>query len=323
MAPRAFRPARIGVAGFVASGPRVGGMIAYLLLVHRFPDQFERLFRAVHHLDHHYVVHVDANADPAVSRQIEAFLAAYPNAALLESKPALWGGYSLVDAELRGMAKLLEMGSAWEFFINLSGQDFPLKSQSAIRVFLGRNRGREFIRAVDQEKVRPDTMARVRNVVVELRNRIIRTILPRPFLHGVTPYIGNQWMIVSRRFCEFACHDVQAERYKRFYRNTFIADEGFFQTLMMNTTEHGEVVGDDLRTIDWIPDGDIKLRPRTFTSADVHLLKAGKDLFARKFDEDIDSEILTLLERRIANDPVQRSAAGALNDAAKPDLLVA
>ncbi|MBU1345728.1 MAG: beta-1,6-N-acetylglucosaminyltransferase [Alphaproteobacteria bacterium] len=299
-------------------------MIAYLLLVHRFPDQFERLFRAIHHPDHHYVVHVDANAEPGVGRRIEAFLSAYPNAAMLKSRPALWGGYSLVDAELRGMARLLEMGADWEFFINLSGQDFPLKSQSAIRAFLSANRGKEFIRAADQAKTRPDTMARVQNYVVERRDRIIRTILRRPFLRKTTPYIGNQWMIVSRRFCEFVCHDPQVERFKRFYRHTFIADEGFFQTVMMNTSAHGEVVNDDLRTIDWIPDGDIKLRPRTFTAADVHLLRSGKDQFARKFDANVDSEILTLLERRIASDPVQQlvdEISG--NNPTTPDLLVA
>lgn len=293
-------------------------MIAYLLLVHRFPDQFERLFRAIHDPAHHYVVHVDANADPAVSRQIEAFLAPYPNTAMLESRPALWGGWSLVDAELRGMAKLLEMGADWEFFINLSGQDFPLKSQSAIRDFLAQNRGKEFIRAVNQDIVRSDTMNRLRNYVVERRDRVIRTIFRRPFLRGATPYIGNQWMIVSRRFCEFVCHDPQADRFKRFYRNTFIPDEGFFQTVMMNTAAHGEVVGDDLRAIDWVPDGPIKLRPRTFTVADTDtLLKAGKNLFARKFEADVDADILTLLERRIGLETRPTPARPYANDTSR------
>jgi hypothetical protein len=104
--------------------------------------------------------------------------------------------------------------------------------------------------------------------VVELGDRIIDTLATRLFLDGATPYIGNQWKIVSRAFCDFVCHDPSVERYKAFYRNTFIADEGFFQTVMMNTAAHGEVVNDDKRMIDWIPDGDIKLRPRTFTAAD-------------------------------------------------------
>lgn len=273
-------------------------MIGYLILVHRYPEQFKRLFKAIHHPDNHYVVHVDANSGPELEADVRGFLAAYANADMIESKRALWGGYSLIDAELRGMARLLEMSEDWEVFINLSGQDFPLKSQTEIMDFLALNRGKEFIRAVDQQQIRPDTMARVRNVVFELKDRIVRTFLPRPFLRGVTPYIGNQWMMVSRRFCDFVCHDRAAERFKAFYRNTFIADEGFFQTVMKNTDSHGRIVNDDMRMIDWIPDGDIKLRPRTFTMDDAPALKASPDLFARKFDMEVDEAVIALLEAR-------------------------
>jgi len=66
----------------------------------------------------------------------------------LLNQDALWGGYSLVDAELRGMARLLEMDKSWTHYINLSGQDFPLKSQKYIREFFAANPGKQFIRAL-------------------------------------------------------------------------------------------------------------------------------------------------------------------------------
>ncbi len=166
-------------------------MIAYLVLVHRYPEQFKRLFKAIHDPDNHYLVHVDKNSGPALEADIRDFLAAYPNAAVLESKKALWGGYSLVDAELRGMAKLLEMGKDWTHFINLSGQDFPLMTQKRIKAFLTRNSGKEFIRVLDQAQVRPDTMGRVLQYVEELGGRIIDTLATRLFLDGATPYIGT------------------------------------------------------------------------------------------------------------------------------------
>ena len=300
MAPGAFDVARSRAVRSPVRDDGGKGMIAYLLLVHRYPEQFKRLFKAIHDPANTYLVHVDKNSGPALERDIAGFLAEYPNSAVLESRPALWGGYSLIDAELRGMAKLLEMNADWEFFINLSGQDFPLKSQTAIKAFLAKNRGKEFIRAVDQQVVRPDTMNRVRKYVIELKDRIVRTPISRPFLWGATPYIGNQWMIVSRRFCQFVCHDPSTARYKAFYRHTFIADEGFFQTVMMNTAEHGQLVCDDLRSIDWVPDGDIKLRPRTFGLADAASLIGSPNLFARKFDADTDADILTVLEADLA-----------------------
>ncbi|MEI8632707.1 beta-1,6-N-acetylglucosaminyltransferase [Vibrio sp. PP-XX7] len=199
-----------------------------------------------------------------------SFVDDYPNADILESENALWGGYSLVNIELRGMEKLLETNKNWSHFINLSGQDFPLKTQTYIRDFLSQNANKEFIQAFDQNKTRPDTMHRVHDICFEKETQIYRPKISRKFMPGVTPFIGTQWMIVSRKFCDFVCNAEVSASYKEFYKNTFISDEGFFQTVMMNNDCHDEVVQDDLRLIDWVPDGDIKLRPRTFTIADTH-----------------------------------------------------
>lgn len=277
-------------------------MIAYFILVHRYPEQFKRLFKSIYDPANHYLVHIDKSSGPGLDIDIRNFLADFPNSEVLQSKNATWGGYSLVDAELRGMAQLLRMSGNWEFFINLSGQDYPLKSQGYIIDFLWRHRGKEFIKVLDQREARPETMKRVGRYVVEFPNRVVRTWLSRPFLAGASPYIGNQWMIVSRRFCEFVCHDPQSTRYKSFYKNTFIADEGFFQTVMMNTRSHGEIVNDDLRMIDWVPDGNIKLRPRTFTADDGPELLASACLFARKFDATVDEDILDMIDADLRRD---------------------
>jgi hypothetical protein len=142
-------------------------------------------------------------------------------------------------------------------------------------------------------------MNRLSHYFIEAFSQIIRTGVPRRYLKGVTPYIGTQWKVVTRSFCDFVCHDRAADRFKRFYEKSFIADEGFFQTVMMNAFPDGAVVNDDLRTIDWVPDGDIKLRPRTFTARDALRLTLSPDLFARKFDSTEDAEILDLLEEHL------------------------
>ncbi|MDO7833570.1 beta-1,6-N-acetylglucosaminyltransferase [Sphingobium sp. HBC34] len=280
-------------------------MIAYLILVHRFPDQFKRMFRAIHVPGNHYLIHVDQRSGPAMKADIAAFLKPYVNVAMLPSRKMLWGGYSLVDAELRGMAMLLKMNADWRYFINLSGQDFPLKSQAYIADFLASHDGAQFIRAVPQQAVRPDTMNRLSHYFLEIFNRIVRTGIARRPMAAVTPYIGTQWKAVTRDFCAFACHNPAARRFKQFYRRTLIADEGFFQTLMMNAFADTRIVNDDLRTIDWIPDGDIKLRPRTFVTRDALRLTLSPDLFARKFDAEEDSHILDLLEAHLLTPAAQ------------------
>jgi hypothetical protein len=274
-------------------------MIAYFILVHRYPEQFKRMFRAIYAPGNCYVVHVDKSSGPALQADVRAFLEPYQGVDMLAPRRALWGGYSLVDAELRGMARLLEMDAGWSHYINLSGQDYPLKSQAYIRDFLAANPGRQFIRFADQEQVRPDTMERVGHYAIEAAGRILRTGIRRNYLPGAKPYIGTQWRAVTRAFCDFVCHDRQAKRFKVFYKKSFIPDEGFFQSVMLNTRGHGEVVNDDLRTIDWVPDGRGELRPHIFTAADAMRLKFSPDLFARKFDATEDATILDILETHL------------------------
>ena len=274
-------------------------MIAYFVLVHRYPAQFKRLFKAIYLTGNQYVVHVDKTSGAELANDISAFLEPYQGVELLEPQDALWGGYSLVEAELRGMARLLEMDSGWTHYINLSGQDFPLKSQKYIREFFAANPGKQFICALDQRKERPDTLNRISHLFVEERGKMTATGVARPFLSSDTPFIGTQWKAVTRSFCEFVCHDPRADRFKTFYRNSFIADEAFFQTVIMNSGDQGIVMNDDLRMIDWVPDGDIKLRPRNYGEKDLDQLQQSPDLFARKFDAEDDTAILSLLERHL------------------------
>lgn len=279
-------------------------MVAYFILVHRYPDQFKRLFKSIYMPGNQYVIHIDKSSGPELADDIKVFLEAYQGVQILPSQNALWGGYSLVEAELRGMTMLLDMADSWTHYINLSGQDFPLKSQSYIREFLAAHPHKQFIRALDQRTMRADTMNRLSHFFIESMGEIVTTTVPRIYLANARPYIGTQWKVVTRSFCEFVCHDPRADRFKEFYRNSFIADEALFQTVMMNHSGFGQVMNNDLRLIDWVPDGDVKLRPRNFGASDISYLKNSSDLFARKFDAVEDPLILDLLETHLASEAV-------------------
>ncbi len=280
-------------------------MIAYFIMVHQYPNQFKKLFKTIYHPDNHYLIHIDKKSGSKLQLEIQKFLSELSNVSLLESKTTNWGGYSLVDAELRGIEKLLSINPDWEFFINLSGQDFPLKSQDYIHDYLNQHAGNDFLKISNQKQVRPETLNRIQNYVVETEDKVndVGSSLKRSFLSGVTPYIGNQWMILSRKFCEFIINNHEVDRFKVFYKNTLIADEGFFQTVIMNTSyQHNAVINDDKRAIDWIQlPGEIKLRPRNFTAADAKHLLSSDNLFARKFDETVDTKIMNILSERLAS----------------------
>ncbi|HEY0262706.1 MAG TPA: beta-1,6-N-acetylglucosaminyltransferase [Chitinophagales bacterium] len=284
--------------------------IAYLILVHRLPNQFKRLFTAIYEADNYYLIHIDKKADDEIGEEIQSFLAPYSNVFILKNEAVVWGGYSMVQAELDGMKYLLDIDEQWDYFINLSGQDYPLKSQKIIRKFLTENNGKSYLKIADQELIRPETMNRIENHFEESDGKLSAITHKRAYLKNVTPYIGGQWMILTRTCCEFICNNDEVKKFEDYYINTLIADESFFQTVLMNTSFNGVLIDDDKRAIIWIPDGNIKLRPKTFTKDDFDFLHLGENLFARKFDDNVDDEIidkmkshyhlpLTLTEKRI------------------------
>ncbi len=291
--------------------------VAYFVMVHRFPEQFKRLFKAIYHPENYYLIHLDKKTSLEIYDDIQDFLTDFQNTYILESKNVVWGGYSMIQAELSGIKYLLDINAEWDFFINLSGQDFPLKSQDFIRDFLGKNKGNNFIKIANQATNRPETMNRIENYFVETDTGFSGVPYKRAYLKNVISYIGGQWMILTRECCEFICNSGEVKKFEDYYLHTLIPDESFFQTVMMNTSFNGKIINDDKRAIIWIPDigiklrsktltesdtksliasGKIKLRPKTFTTQDISFLLASNALFARKFDENMDSNILDIIE---------------------------
>jgi hypothetical protein len=218
------------------------------------------------------------------------------------------------------MKKLLEINKTWTHFINLSGQDFPLKTQKEIKDLLKVSKGKDFMLVSDQIKNRPNTLNRIKNYFVESNDGFVGVPIKRPFMPSITPYIGGQWKILSRNACDFVCSDPKISKIRNFYKNTLIPDESFFQTALMNSDYSSSIINDDKRAIIWVPDidvrlnphtltaidtesliasGKIKLRPKTFTLQDRIYLSETTAFFARKFDETVDSAILDLLESNL------------------------
>ena len=294
--------------------------IAYFILVHRLPNQFKRLFHAIYAPEHHYIIHIDKRSSPSFHKEITDFLSEFQNVHIIKSEWVLWGGYSMVQAELSGMLFAVEKIISWDFFINLSGQDFPLRSQSYISTFLWEHIDSNFIQIADQKITRPETMNRIENYFEESENWFIGAPYARNYMENIIPYIGGQWMILTRNCCEFLCTNPEVRQFEDYYTNTLIPDEWFFQTVLMNTSWKWKLVYDDKRAIIWIPDigtelsgknftenettdliksGKIKLRPKTLTKDDFPFIEKSDALFARKFDESVDSDILDRIEKHL------------------------
>ncbi|PKV48053.1 core-2/I-Branching enzyme [Aquimarina sp. MAR_2010_214] len=288
--------------------PKKKPKIAYFILVHRFPGQFTRLFKAIYHPENHYLIQIDQEVDINIEKGVKTFLEDYSSVYLLKSENVERGGYSTVQSQINGMKYLLNRCLKWDFFINLSDQDFPLKSQDFIFDFLRRNKEKNFIKIANQIKKKSDTLNRIENHFHEIGIGFSGIPYKRSFMKNVTWYVGGQWMILTRACCEFICHSPEVKKFEDFYRKILIADKSFFQTALMNTSFKETIINDDKRAVVRIVDSNIKLKPKTLTRADIDFLIQGDNLFARKFDERVDESILNILEEALDTNQITNNS---------------
>ncbi|KAJ1562160.1 hypothetical protein HK405_015209 [Cladochytrium tenue] len=178
----------------------------------------------------------DDAAEPGGPIHSNVFLAQY-------SYRGLWGHISLVWMQLSGFWELLDLAD-WDYVINLSGHDFPLR------------RSREIARLLDLEHNRG--MSSIGHWIdsKEIAARLFRPHVPDPTLPSVefsmvdlTSTVGHrsppqtswrwckqhQWMILTRDLVEFLREDKDALRWLAFAEHTWIPDESFFCAVAINS----------------------------------------------------------------------------------------
>ncbi|WP_307449237.1 MULTISPECIES: beta-1,6-N-acetylglucosaminyltransferase [Chryseobacterium] len=262
--------------------------IAYLIMVHHKPQAFKDLFQKIYTKDQFYLIHIDRKAKPEVTEEIQLFLTRFPNAYVLESMNIVSGGFSMIQAELNAMEYLLNVSREWDYFINLSGSDYPLKSQNIIRKFLYEQRGRNYLFYYDQKFYRPDTLQRIQNHFTELTHKISSLIYKREFMKGVIPYIGGKWLILTRTACSFMTNNKRVMDFEDYYLHTLLPAESFFQTVLMNTEFNEVIINDDKRAVMETPSlFGRKPDPDEVIAA----LKSSNQLFIRKMNPVTDEAV--------------------------------
>jgi hypothetical protein len=278
--------------------------IAYLIRAHKNPSQIERLFHALYHPEHYYLVHIDRGAEAACHRMAARLAEGRDNAWVLPSRNLCWGGYSLVETDLRAIERLAAIED-WTHFLNVSGQCYPLVSTDEIVARLAQHPDKSFVEWFDPlgSEHWPDALERLRRVCLELpwlRRRLIvpKLSINRDFmLRGDRWYGGSAWVILTREAALYTVSPATAH-IRRFLRTTLSPAESLFQTALCNSHLAETIINDDLRYIKW--DGSAS-NPEILTVADDDALRASGMLFARKFDPTLDAEILARLDARLAD----------------------
>jgi hypothetical protein len=302
----------------VAAAREQSVKIAYLILAHSQPQHLRRLIRAVCMPRARAFVHIDAKSD------IGQFAEVCGSGATLcsERVAVYWGEFSLVEATLALLRTA--MWHEWEFdyFVLLSGADYPLCPAAYIEHFFARHAGREFINLVAMPSERASKpLSRLTDYRVRSGNpwtlptRVARRtlqhlrLLPnqRDFHRAfgeLKPYAGSQWWALSREACQHVLNFVERERaVVDFFRNTWFPDEMLFQTILGNSIFRRRVARNVTYT-DWgqggahpgvLHDGHLArfAAPLGVLADDVY--GRGEVLFARKFN-DSDAPLLARVD---------------------------
>lgn len=102
--------------------------IAYSILVYKSPEQFEILLRSIYRPQNIYCVHVDRKTVENVFNEFSCILRCFPNVKMASKRIEVnWGKLSVLLPDLICMKDLLSIPK-WKYFINLTGQEFPLRT---------------------------------------------------------------------------------------------------------------------------------------------------------------------------------------------------
>lgn len=282
---------------------------AYLILAHNSFYILEKLLKLLDYEKNDIYIHID--------KKVKDFDFDYYNRLVNKSTLKFvrrfnirWGGYNQVRAEV----ELLNVASRnnYVYYHIISGVDLPLKSQSEIHKFLDKNKGKEFISI---ERISRDSWrdVEIKNRIrlyhffdkwIDLRNKSIFTyilkkidsyLLTIQVKFGVNRYphdiwYGSNWCSITNECVKYVLSN--KNYIKKTYRYSHAADELFIQNIVaqnrrfMNNIYKDDVVS-NVRLIDWD-----RGTPYVFKNEDFIDLINSKSLFARKFDINIDIEVV-------------------------------
>jgi Core-2/I-Branching enzyme len=281
--------------------------LSYLIAAHSQPVHLSRLLDRILTENSQAFVHIDAKSEGGSFSGIER-----EGVTLCAKRVRVyWGEFSQVEATLELIRNAVERQPDFDYAVFISGADYPLCPASYIEGFFATHAGAEFMNIVAMpSEIASKPLSRLTDYkvpsgmwwtyptkAVRRALRAAHVVTPRdfrPVFGELRPFAGSSWWALSRAACEHVLDFVAREhRVMDFFRNTWFADEMFFQTIIGNSPFRGAVrrnvtftewqknaahpTGIDARHLTFFA------TPRLVVSDDAY--GSGEVLFARKFSE--------------------------------------
>jgi hypothetical protein len=274
-------------------------------MIHQNPNQFKILINSIYHEENIYLIHIDKKASSKFHSEAGEIIREFKNVYILQSQIVNRCMWSLTDVQLNAIKFLFDLKIHWDYFINLSGQCFPLKSQNFIMDHLSKFKGNYITVGNPSDLgIINDNLLRQRNHYQENENEITKITDNAPLLTEYSKgkynfYSGSGWFFLTREFCKYVLESNEAQEIKQYIKTSFISDENYFHTILMNSEFLMKPAFPNKRHLimDVNQGGG---HPIIYTENDFIELITSDDFFARKFDINLDSNILKMLQFHIS-----------------------
>lgn len=262
--------------------------IAYLFIAHNHPALLAGTIAKLNSENALFYIHIDLKSDQVLFAK--ALLGIDAKIEFVQARQSIyWMGYSMVAASLELMrlarASTLEAAIHVDYFVLLSGMDYPIKTNKEIERTLSESRGTNYLMFWRLEDL-PDWLHKVQQYHylnskwhnqrvahvffgkvqlpfhrVERIRRFLHRFLPkRQVPRDLVPYGGSQWWMLTSEAVEYTLDFLEnAPEVETFFRFTHSPDELVMQTILMNSPFRDSIHGREHydRFIDaWKNDGD-------------------------------------------------------------------
>ncbi|KAK3864332.1 hypothetical protein Pcinc_029975 [Petrolisthes cinctipes] len=287
--------------------------IAFILTVNgRAARQLTRLIKALYHKDHYFFIHVDSRQD-YLYREVTKLEAQFTNIQVSKFRlSTIWGGASLLRILLHCMRQvLLNTHWQWDFIINLSESDYPVKSNDELVKFLSNNRERNFLKSHGHDTNKFLQKQGLDRSFLECETHMWR-IGERRLPLGIRVDGGSDWLCLNRAFVEYVVTSQSqlVRGLKKVYSYTLLPAESFFHTVLRNSEFCQTFTDNNLHITNWKRKLGCKCQykhivdwcgcsPNDFTPSDWTKIEASSSrnlFFARKFEAVISQAIINRLD---------------------------
>lgn len=248
-------------------------------------------------------------------RKLSALENQFSNIKLASSRySTIWGGASLLTMLLAAMKDCMALKWRWDFIINLSESDFPIKSLEELENFLSANKGLNFVKSHGREVQRFIKKQGLDKTFIECDTHMWR-VGERKLPRGIVIDGGSDWIALSPEFVSYIIgkQDQLLAGLDVIFRHTLLPAESFFHTVLRNSHFCESYVDNNLHVTNWKRKLGCKCQhkhvvdwcgcsPNDFRTEDWPRIQNTQDrqlFFARKFEPVINQEIVNRVEQFI------------------------